>query len=133
VGEALNEISNKARSMDALAEKVSHTSREQAAGIQRIETAVGQIDQIAQGNAAGAEETAAAAEELEAQSRGMRESVAELLVLLGADPAVAAAPESASGAQPRRFRSHRAAGAGQPGRSQSVRSGKFEFNRIAAA
>ncbi|HEV2694326.1 MAG TPA: methyl-accepting chemotaxis protein [Verrucomicrobiae bacterium] len=80
----LNDIVAKAREMDELATEVAGASREQTQGITQINTAVGQMDKVTQGNAAGAEESAAAAHELSSQSRTMREAVTELLQLVGA-------------------------------------------------
>jgi hypothetical protein len=62
---------------------VAGASREQTQGITQINTAVGQMDKVTQSNAASAEESAAAAEELNAQAAAMKESVSELLQLVG--------------------------------------------------
>ena len=83
VTEALNEIVVKARQVDELVAEVAGASREQTQGITQINTAVGQMDKVTQSNAASAEESAAAAEELNAQAISMKESVAELLQLVG--------------------------------------------------
>jgi methyl-accepting chemotaxis protein len=63
--------------------EVAGASREQTQGITQINIAVGQMDKVTQSNAASAEESAAASEELNAQAVAMRESVAELLQLVG--------------------------------------------------
>ena len=83
VAQALNEIVTKARQVDELAAEVAGASREQTQGITQINTAVGQMDKVTQSNAANAEESAAAAEELNAQAEVMKQSVAELLQLVG--------------------------------------------------
>jgi methyl-accepting chemotaxis protein len=83
VAETLNEIVTKARQVDELAAEVAGASREQTQGITQINSAVGQMDKVTQGNAANAEESAAAAEELNAQAGVMKQSVAELLQLVG--------------------------------------------------
>jgi len=83
VSETLNEIVGKARQVDELAAEVAGASREQTQGITQINAAVGQMDKVTQGNAASAEECAAAAEELNAQAEVMKQSVAELLQLVG--------------------------------------------------
>ncbi|HTI99206.1 MAG TPA: bacteriohemerythrin [Dongiaceae bacterium] len=82
VAEALNEIVTKARQVDELAAEVASASREQTQGIAQINMAVGQMDKVTQGNAANAEETAAAAEQLNAQAEVMKQSVVELEVLI---------------------------------------------------
>jgi methyl-accepting chemotaxis protein len=83
VSETLNEIVTKARKMDELAAEVANASNEQAQGVAQVNTAVGQMDKVTQGNAASAEECAAAAEELNSQAYSMKESVGELLRLVG--------------------------------------------------
>jgi len=83
VSETLNEIATKAREVDELVAEVAGASREQTRGIIQVNTAVGQMDKVTQSNAANAEESAAAAEELNAQAVTMKESVAELLQLVG--------------------------------------------------
>ena len=83
VAVTLNEIVTKARQVDELVAEVAGASREQTQGITQINTAVGQMDKVTQSNAASAEESAAAAEELNAQATTMKESVAELLRLVG--------------------------------------------------
>jgi len=73
----------KARQVDELAAEVAGASREQTQGISQINTAIGQMDKVTQSNAANAEESAAAAEELNAQAETMKQSVMELLQLVG--------------------------------------------------
>ena len=82
VAETLNEIATKARQVDELVAEVASASREQTQGITQINTAVGQMDKVTQSNAANAEESAAAAEELNSQSAVMKESVSQLLRLV---------------------------------------------------
>ena len=94
----------KARQVDELVAEVAGASREQTQGITQVNTAVGQMDKVTQGNAANAEECAAAAEELNAQAETMKQSVAELLNLVGGN--VQAAQTPVSGA---RIAEHRAA------------------------
>jgi len=79
----LTEIATKARQVDELVSEVAGASREQTQGITQVNTAVGQMDKVTQSNAANAEESAAAAEELNAQAAVMKDSVAELLQLVG--------------------------------------------------
>ena len=92
VAAALNQIVAKVRQVDELISEVSNATREQMEGIGQINSAAGQMDQITQGNAASAEESAAAAQELNAQARIMRQSVAELLHLVGGKSNLAQAP-----------------------------------------
>ncbi len=89
VAAALNDIVAKARQVDELVSEVAGASREQSLGITQINTAVNQMDQVTQSNAANAEESAAAAEELNVQAESVKEAVHKLLRLVnGTDAAV---------------------------------------------
>jgi methyl-accepting chemotaxis protein len=83
VAAALNDIVAKVRQVDDLVAEVAGASREQTEGIKQINAAVGQMDKVTQSNAASAEESAAAAQELNAQASMMKQSVGELLELVG--------------------------------------------------
>jgi hypothetical protein len=83
VAERLNEITTKARQVDELAGKVAVASREQTLGITQLNSTIGQMDKVTQSNAAYAEESAAASAELNSQAEVMKQSVAELLQLVG--------------------------------------------------
>ena len=96
----LNEIAAKARQVDELAAEVAGASREQTQGISQINTAVGQMDKVTQSNAASAEESAAAAQELNAQAAAMKEAVAELSRLVGGDPQAAKVGSKAAAPSP---------------------------------
>ena len=82
VAQSLGEIVGKARQVDTLVAEIAQASKEQTQGIEQVNTAVSQMDKITQSNAAGAEESAAAAEELSAQAVMLQESVTELLALV---------------------------------------------------
>ncbi len=90
VTRTLNEIVTKARQVDELAAEVANASHEQTQGITQINSAVGQMDKVTQSNAASAEESAAAAAELNAQAAAMKDSVAELMQLVGGNGQAAA-------------------------------------------
>jgi len=92
----LNEIVTKVRQVDELVAEVAGASREQTQGITQINIAVGQMDKVTQSNAASAEESAAAAQELNAQATTMKESVAELLQLVGGSSQSAATGKTAA-------------------------------------
>ena len=83
VATAFNDIVTRIRTVDELAAEVSNASGEQRQGIEQINTAMIHIDKVTQGNAAGAEESASAAEELNAQAESMKGSVNELMTLVG--------------------------------------------------
>jgi methyl-accepting chemotaxis protein len=90
----LAEIVSKARQVDELVAEVATASREQTQGINQINSAVGQMDKVTQANAASAEESAAASEELNSQAHVMKQAVAELLRLVGQTSSDAPAPAS---------------------------------------
>jgi hypothetical protein len=96
----LNDIVTKARQVDELASEVAGASREQTQGITQINSAVGQMDKVTQSNAVSAEESAAAAQELNSQAEMMKQAVNELMQLVGggtgAEPLPDVAPATKS-------------------------------------
>lgn len=82
VAAALNEIQVKVRQVDELAAEVTTASNDQNAGIGQLNAAVALVDKVTQSNSASAEETAAAAEELNAQTLAMKETVDRLTRLV---------------------------------------------------
>ncbi len=78
VGETLAGILGKARELETIVDSIATASREQNAGITQITTSVHQIDQVTQSNAASAEETAAAAQELERRSSDFTQATRDL-------------------------------------------------------
>jgi methyl-accepting chemotaxis protein len=89
VAKTLDEIVDKARQVNELVTEVASASREQAQGLTQITSAVGQMDTVTQNNAASTEETAAAAEELNAHAVTMKSTVAEMMKLIGGTTAAA--------------------------------------------
>lgn len=79
----LDEIVTTVKHVDELAAEVSVASQEQTQGITQINLAIGQMDKVTQTNAANAEESAAAAQELFFQAKGIKKSVTELVRLAG--------------------------------------------------
>ena len=63
--------------------EIATASNEQRQGIEQVNVAVSQMDKVTQSNASSAEETASAAEELNAQSMTLKEVVNELAGLVG--------------------------------------------------
>jgi methyl-accepting chemotaxis protein len=82
VAARLQEIVTKAKQVDELVAEVATASKEQTQGIDQLNTAIGQIDKVTQSNAANAEESASAAEEMSAQTEALKEAVGELLALV---------------------------------------------------
>ncbi len=65
--------------------EVAMASKEQTEGMNQINKAMGQVDQVTQTMASNSEESAAAAEELNAQANAMIESVKEIGTMVGYD------------------------------------------------
>jgi len=80
--EAFNEVDRNASKVGELVGEIAAGSKEQAQGIDQINTAVTQMDQITQQNAAHAEESAAASEEMTAQAEQIKVIVGELVALV---------------------------------------------------
>jgi methyl-accepting chemotaxis protein len=83
VGGILKEIGEGVEKVTQLVVEVSAASAEQSQGIEQINTAVAQMDQVTQSNAANAEQSASASEELSAQARELNDMVGVLVALVG--------------------------------------------------
>jgi methyl-accepting chemotaxis protein len=83
VGESLRQIAEKVSATDALVGEIATAAREQAQGIEQINTAITQMEQVTQSNSASAEESASAAEELDAQAASLKDMVGQLRQLVG--------------------------------------------------
>ena len=83
VGKKLEEIVQGIGKTSDLVGEISAASSEQAQGIDQINTSMTQMDKVTQQNAANAEESASASEELSAQAAQMNEIVAKLSVMVG--------------------------------------------------
>ena len=70
-GVALKDIVAKVLEMDVLVQRISSSSREQATGLAEINTAVSQMDQVVQQNAAMVEESTAAAHALKSETQDL--------------------------------------------------------------
>jgi methyl-accepting chemotaxis protein len=79
VGGCLEEIVGTARKVDELVAEITAASKEQSQGIRQVNLAVGQMDKVTQGNAANAEESASAAQELNSQANALKEAVCNLM------------------------------------------------------
>jgi methyl-accepting chemotaxis protein len=82
VRQSLTQIADKVSSTDSLVGEIATAAREQAQGIEQINTAIAQMDQITQSNSASAEESASAAEELDAQAASLKDMVGKLRQLV---------------------------------------------------
>jgi methyl-accepting chemotaxis protein len=100
VARGLQEIVAQIRKVDELAAEVASGSNEQSRGIAQVSIAIGQIDKVTQSNAANAEESASAAEEMNAQALALKDAVSDLLRLTGTGNAKKAVPTAADRIEP---------------------------------
>ena len=82
VGGALENIVSSIGKTTELVAEIAAASQEQSQGIDQVNTAVTQMDKVTQANAANAEESASAAEELSSQAVHMNYVVADLVGLV---------------------------------------------------
>jgi methyl-accepting chemotaxis protein/methyl-accepting chemotaxis protein-1 (serine sensor receptor) len=80
---AVRSITEESAKVKTLVEEVNLGGRQQALGIEQIAKGIQQIEQVTQANAANAEETAAAAVELNAQSDSLKGIVGRLTAMVG--------------------------------------------------
>jgi len=81
--ESFTQVAGSATQVAELLAEIATASREQSLGIDQVNKAVGDVDEVTQQNTANAEESAAASEELAAQADQMKVMVNELLALIG--------------------------------------------------
>ena len=74
-GSTIDEVVAAAKRVSTVIDEITHAAQEQSLGIGQVNTAVAQLDQVTQQNAALVEESAAAAESLKHQARGLAETV----------------------------------------------------------
>lgn len=80
--QGFGDILSKTRRLDELVAGIATASSEQTDGIGQINTAISQMDKVTQSNAAEAETSAAAAEELNAQAVTLKSCVSGLMALV---------------------------------------------------
>ncbi len=86
VAASIQAITEGAEKVKTLVDEVEASSKEQAQGIEQISRAVAQMDEVTQRNAANAEESASAGEELNAQSQSLMSVVGQLRDMVGNAP-----------------------------------------------
>jgi methyl-accepting chemotaxis protein len=79
------EVAGSAKKIGELVGEIAAASKEQAQGLGQINTAMSQMDRLTQTNAATAEETASAAEEMNGQAQHMKRFVGDLTTVVGGD------------------------------------------------
>jgi methyl-accepting chemotaxis protein len=85
VDEALGAISGSFGQVDQSMGELKASFTEQEEGIQQINTAIGQVNEVTQSNAAGAEEAASASQELSSQADSLEEIVLQLTSLVNGE------------------------------------------------
>jgi methyl-accepting chemotaxis protein len=79
---SITDIAGSSEKVAALVGEIAGASAEQAQGIDQLNTAVSQMDQVTQQNASNAEESSSASEEMAAQAQQMQEVVNDLSALV---------------------------------------------------
>jgi methyl-accepting chemotaxis protein len=82
VARSLKNISDKVVATDLLVAEIAQAATEQALGVSQVNIAIAQMDKIAQSNSASADQSASAADELDSQASGMKDTVAQLRALV---------------------------------------------------
>jgi methyl-accepting chemotaxis protein len=126
-GQSLNEIVTSIKDVANIVADIARASNEQSIGIDQVNKALGQMDEVTQQNSALVEENAATAKTLESQSRSMDEHVSKFAVLEAAGGQTGSASHAASarpvgrpaGVSPKRPAAQAAKRGGPVGRMQS--------------
>ncbi len=79
---SFKQIEEGSQSVARLISEITSATNEQAQGVDQVNTAVAQMDKVTQMNAASAEESASAAEELSAQAGALNHMVDDLTILI---------------------------------------------------
>ena len=113
-GASLNEILESIKTVASIVSDIANASAEQADGIEQVNKALTQMDEVTQQNSALVEENAATAKTLEHQAKAMDERVAFFKLAAGSD-AVSASPAIVPENRPVGTTPTRAAAKAQPG------------------
>ncbi len=95
-GGVLQRIVDRVAEIDGLITNISASAQEQATGLHQVNSAINDMDQVTQQNAAMVEQSTAASHALVQESQGLAESVARFRVGGGVTQARAAAPQRPS-------------------------------------
>lgn len=76
-------VTENVQKANELAREIAAASKEQAQGLQEVNKSMNQVDQVTQKNAANAEESSSASQAMNAQTRRMKETVSNMIKLLG--------------------------------------------------
>jgi methyl-accepting chemotaxis protein len=99
-GEALQRIVDRVAEIDGLVSEIAASAQEQAVGLAQVNTAVNQMDQVTQQNAAMVEQSTAASHSLAQEAEALQTSVAQFKVGQGSEGHAAAARRSPAPARP---------------------------------
>ena len=119
-GEALQRIVDRVAEIDGLVSEIAASAQEQAVGLAQVNTAVNQMDQVTQQNAAMVEQSTAASHSLAQEAEALQASVAQFRV--GAPSAPAA-----------QVRTHAPAARPAPARPAPVRPAEPRSSRMVQA
>jgi len=81
--DAFAQVTESASRVGELVAEIAAASDEQARGIDQITTAVSEMDKVTQQNAANAEESSSSSAEMFSQAGNMKDTVAQLIALVG--------------------------------------------------
>jgi methyl-accepting chemotaxis protein len=83
VAEVIRAITESAAKVKTLVDEVNLGSQEQALGIQQISKSIAEMDRVTQANAASAEQSASASQEMSAQAEALQYIAQELRTMVG--------------------------------------------------
>jgi methyl-accepting chemotaxis protein/methyl-accepting chemotaxis protein-1 (serine sensor receptor) len=132
VADAIRSITTESSKVKLLVDEIHLGSREQSRGIDQVSKAVLQMEQTTQGTAAGAAQSAAAAQQLNAQSQTLKDIANDLTAMVGS---LSNSPSSGRGfGQPQRFERPRAGRRHQirvpiAGPERNAENGTFNYGR----
>lgn len=96
VATSFEQIQTRIRQLNELVAEIAGASGEQSQGITQVNAAMSQMDKVTQSNAASAEESASASQELNAQAETLKATVANLNSLVGIQMTAGAARQTVS-------------------------------------
>ena len=79
----MEDVTKIADQVATLVEQISNASKDQAKGVDQINSAMTQMDKVVQQGAANAEESASASEELSSQAQVLKQTVVQLAAIVG--------------------------------------------------
>jgi len=127
VAKSIQQITGSASEVKTLVDEVDVGSQEQSRGIEQISLAVGQMEKVTQRNAANAEESAAASEELASQARSLYQSVERLRQISGGGERESVAAGVGGNGRSRRVSASDHSAAPTPGRDAALAHAREAF------